>query len=134
VPGSGRPKAALVLTAEEHDQLLRWAGRPSADQALALRSRIVLGCAEGLDNKAVAAREGVSPQAVGKWRARFVEFRLDGLTQSASTCLRKLAGADPGTESSDGESGRSPGGARPGFPVVATDADHPPAARRPAAR
>jgi transposase len=38
-----------------------------------------LGCARGLDNKQVAARERVSPQTVGKWRARFVEFRLDGL-------------------------------------------------------
>jgi transposase len=47
---------------------------------LALRSRIVLACAEGLDNKQVAARERVSQATVGKWRRRFVEFRLDGLS------------------------------------------------------
>jgi transposase len=69
----------LELTAEERSQLVRWARRRKSAQALALRSRIVLGCADGLDNKSVAAREGVTQQTVGKWRARFVELRLDGL-------------------------------------------------------
>lgn len=46
---------------------------------MALRSRIVLSCADGLDNKKVAALQGVTAQTVSKWRARFVELRLDGL-------------------------------------------------------
>jgi transposase len=46
---------------------------------LALRSRIVLGCGDGLSNKEVAVREGCSQATVGKWRSRFVEARLDGL-------------------------------------------------------
>jgi transposase len=46
---------------------------------LALRARIVLACADGGDNKDVAAQLGVWPQTVGKWRARFVRYRLDGL-------------------------------------------------------
>src|SRR4051794_20559157 len=77
---TGRPKAELVLTAEDRDQLSRWARRHSSAQALALRSRIVLGCAAGLDNKAVAERERVSQATVGKWRSRFVELGLDGLS------------------------------------------------------
>jgi transposase len=80
MPRSGRPKAVLELSDHERDQLRRWARRRSSAQALALRSRIVLGCADGWDNKQVATRERVSQQTVGKWRARFVEFRLDGLT------------------------------------------------------
>jgi len=68
------------LADDERGQLQRWARRRSSAQALALRSRIVLGCADGLDNKQVAAREQVTQQTVGKWRARFVEFRLEGLT------------------------------------------------------
>ncbi len=76
---TGRPTALLVLRAEEHDQLVRWARRHKSSQALALRSRIILGCAQGLSNKAVAEHEGVSQPTVGKWRARFVESRLDGL-------------------------------------------------------
>ena len=41
----GRPKADLVLSAEERDQLQRWARRAKSAQALALRARIVLACA-----------------------------------------------------------------------------------------
>ncbi len=78
---SGRPKAVLVLADEERDQLSRWARR--AKSSLALRSRIVLACAEGVDNKTVAARLGCSAATVGKWRARFVADRLDGLVDEA---------------------------------------------------
>ncbi|MDT5255908.1 MAG: hypothetical protein QOD10_988 [Mycobacterium sp.] len=70
----------LVLTEEERDQLQRWARRRKSAQALALRSRLVLACADGLDNKQVAVRERVRPQTVSRWRRRFVELRLDGLT------------------------------------------------------
>jgi transposase len=79
MPRTGRPKALLELSSGEREQLERWARRRKSSQALALRSRIVLGCAEGLPNKEVAAREGVAQQTVGKWRARFLELRLDGL-------------------------------------------------------
>jgi len=79
MPRTGRPKAELVLTEEERAQLVRWSRRATSSQALALRSRIVLACADGLDNKAVAARLGCAAATVGKWRARFVEDRLDGL-------------------------------------------------------
>ena len=40
---------------------------------------IVLACAEGTSNKAVASRQRVTEQTVSKWRGRFVEYRLDGL-------------------------------------------------------
>jgi transposase len=77
---TGRPKAELVLTDEEREQLVRWSRRRKSSQALALRSRIVLGCADGLDNKAVAAQLGCAAATVGKWRGRFVAHGLDGLT------------------------------------------------------
>jgi transposase len=75
----GRPKAELVLTDDERQTLERWARRPKSAQALALRCRIVLACAEGLDNIVVADRLGVHQATVSKWRRRFVERRLDGL-------------------------------------------------------
>jgi len=75
----GRPKAELMVTAQERAALERWARRGKSAQALALRSRIVLACADGTANKDVAARLGVTPQMVGKWRARFVAAGLDGL-------------------------------------------------------
>jgi transposase/transcriptional regulator with XRE-family HTH domain len=54
-------------------------GSPPQALALALRSRIVLACAEGRSNKDVAALCRVSQPTVGKWRRRFCELRLDGL-------------------------------------------------------
>lgn len=71
--------AELVLSDAERSQLQAWARRPSSAQALALRSRIVLAAAEGGGNTQVAARLGVSRMTVGKWRARFLADRLDGL-------------------------------------------------------
>ena len=78
-PRSGRPKAALEVTAEERMQLERWARRATSSQALARRCRIVLAAAEGLDNKQVAERQGVREHTVAKWRGRFLERRLEGL-------------------------------------------------------
>jgi hypothetical protein len=60
----------LVLSQDERRILENWVKRRSTAQGLALRARIVLACAEGLSDKAAAAR---------KWRARFLARRLDGL-------------------------------------------------------
>lgn len=76
---SGRPKAELVLSKLELDHLKALTMRRKTAQALALRARIVLACADGIDNKTVAAKQRVTQQTVSKWRARFVEHRLDGL-------------------------------------------------------
>ena len=76
---TGRPKALLYLTGEERDTLNRYVRRLKTAQHLAMRARIVLRCADGLPNTAVAAELGISKPTVGKWRSRFVERRLDGL-------------------------------------------------------
>ena len=70
----------MELTGEERETLVRWERRRKSSQALALRSRIVLGCAEGVANKEVAAACGVTAATVGKWRRSFCELRLDGLS------------------------------------------------------
>jgi transposase len=75
----GRPKAELLLSEDECATLERWARRRTSAQALALRCRIVLACAQGRTNQEVAAAEGVNQVTVGKWRARFACQRLDGL-------------------------------------------------------
>src|SRR5437868_10364262 len=75
------PRAVeLLLSAEEREQLQAWARRPTSAQALAQRSRIVLAAAEGLKNTEIAERLRVTRPMVTKWRSRFAEHRLDGLT------------------------------------------------------
>lgn len=75
----GRPKAPLVLTEEERKPLENWTRRRKTAQALAMRSRLVLLCAEGLSNQEVARRLHVCGATVCKWRGRFVRARIDGL-------------------------------------------------------
>lgn len=81
MPG-GRPKARLIVSDAEREQLIAWARRRKTAQALALRSQIVLECATGSTNNDVAERLRCTPQTVAKWRRRFVEQRLDGLVDS----------------------------------------------------
>jgi transposase len=78
-PRPGRRKAELVLADAEREQLARWARRAKTSQVLALRARIVLACAEGRENKAVAAELRTSEHNVARWRGRFIARRLDGL-------------------------------------------------------
>jgi transposase len=75
----GRPIPKLILTTEERKTLQGWAQRRKTAQALALRARIVLACAESTSNTEVAAALRLCKQTVGKWRGRFVAQRLDGL-------------------------------------------------------
>jgi transposase len=69
----------LVLSESERVVLQGWAKRRTTAQGLALRARVVLACAEGGSNMAVAGRLGIHRMTVGKWRSRFLRDRLDGL-------------------------------------------------------
>ena len=70
----------LVLSDEERETLLRWSRRRTTAQALALRSRIVLRCADGGSNSDVATEFGVKRHTVAKWRSRFLADGLEGLS------------------------------------------------------
>jgi len=75
------PKLVPVeLSGDERLALGAWARRRTTSQALALRSRIVLRCAEGRTIGEVASELGVSRDMVSKWRSRFLRDRLEGLT------------------------------------------------------
>ena len=72
-------QAIVEVTASDRIELESLANRRKTAQALAMRARIVLGCASGMHNKDVAAQLGIDPVTVSKWRRRFVADRLDGL-------------------------------------------------------
>jgi ABC-type Fe3+/spermidine/putrescine transport system ATPase subunit len=69
----------LTVTSEERETLIRWTRRSTTAQALARRAHVVLACADGHPNRAVARKVGGTAQTVGKWRGRFLAHRLDGL-------------------------------------------------------
>ena len=91
---AGRPTVVIELSELERETLTRWARRHSSSQALALRSRIVLGCAAGKSNLQVAAELGCNRATVSKWRVRFVTDRLEGLTDAPRPGAARTIGDD----------------------------------------
>src|SRR6266478_8859415 len=77
---AGKPRLPLVLTEAERQTLQGWASRRKTAQGLAQRARIVLLCADGKTNVAVAAELGITRETAGKWRNRFVKQRFAGLS------------------------------------------------------
>src|SRR5213594_1255835 len=76
---TGRPKQPLTITEQERERLESLAHRAQSQALLARRARVVLACAEGIDNQAVARKLRCSVGMVGKWRARFLKGRLEAL-------------------------------------------------------
>jgi transposase len=84
----GRPKQALRVSEEEQQRLGSLAQRARSLPVVARRARVVLACAEGLDNRAVAKKLRCSLGMVGKWRSRFLQERLEGLYDEQRPALR----------------------------------------------
>src|SRR5947208_495239 len=76
---TGRPLPPLSVSEDQRSTLKSWARRPKTAQALALRAKIILACAEGKPNGVVARQARVRQQTVGKWRSLFLNRGLDGL-------------------------------------------------------
>jgi transposase len=76
---TGRPKEPLVLTEDERGELERLTRCSRTNRRLAFRAKLILGCATGATNTAVADQHRVTVQTVGLWRQRFVAKRLAGL-------------------------------------------------------
>jgi transposase-like protein len=80
---AGSPKPLSWELSERERRVLRgWLRKRTAGQALVLRARIVLACAEGRSNAQVAQELGISRETVRKWRSRFAADRLEGLVDA----------------------------------------------------
>jgi putative transposase len=75
----GRPKAKLILTSEQQEQLNAMAASRSLAAGLVMRARIILMSAEGQNNLTIATRLRLSQATVGQWRRRFLEQGITGL-------------------------------------------------------
>jgi len=75
----GRPKARLVLSVEQREQLENLANSRSLSVGLVMRARIILLSAEGKTNQQIARQLRPSNATVGKWRRRFLEQDVPGL-------------------------------------------------------
>jgi putative transposase len=76
---TGRPKTAIVLTADEQTQLQSLATSRTLPHALVARAQLVLWAGQGKSNTEIAERLHFSKPTVGKWRQRFLQHRLAGL-------------------------------------------------------
>ena len=90
----GRPTVVIELSPQERETLQRWARRHTSSQALALRCRIVLACAEDRTNNEVAALLGINKVTVSKWRRRFAADRLEGLGDAPRPGAARTIGDD----------------------------------------
>ena len=78
-----RQAAQIALTPEEESVISATARSRRSPVREAERARIVLLAAAGLTNKEIATRLGTRAPVVGRWRKRFAEHRLAGLTEKA---------------------------------------------------
>jgi transposase len=77
----GRPLTKLELSKEERERLEKIVGRRRVAQAEAQRARVILLAAEGCSNLEIVERTGLSAPTVGKWRQRFLDTRVSGLSE-----------------------------------------------------
>ena len=77
---AGRPTVPVSLNEEERSFLENQVRDPRVARVIATHCRIILRCADGMTNRAVASELGVNERTVSMWRYRFLEDRIDGLS------------------------------------------------------
>ena len=75
----GRPLARVQLQPEQSAELQRRVRAATSTQREALRARIILACAEGLNTPEAARICGTHVRTVERWRSRFLRLGLKGL-------------------------------------------------------
>lgn len=76
-----RRAVSIHLTPEEASKLKTMAQSSRSEVREALRAKIVLMAADGLENKEIAEQLSISEPTVARWRDRFARRRLAGLNE-----------------------------------------------------
>jgi len=79
MPGSATP---IELSEQEREILRQWSRSVTTEHRLVERARIILLAAEGLATREIARRLQTRPARVSKWRTRFAEQRITGLSDN----------------------------------------------------
>src|SRR4051812_5835624 len=78
VPRTSRYR--IELSADERIELERRAHTPTLPFRVVQRAKLILYAAEGMQDKDIAVRCDCHPEVVSKWRRRFCEQGIEGLT------------------------------------------------------
>jgi putative transposase len=81
MPMRGPKPPAITLTEVERQELQRLIKRHTTPQQIALRARLILAAADGLNNAQVAHQEAVSVDTARHWRTRWLEWRSVALLE-----------------------------------------------------
>jgi len=77
-------KAPVVeLTPEEKNTLESWSRSGKTEHRMVFRSKTIMAASEGKENKEIARELGTTLITVGKWRRRFIENRVRGLSDAS---------------------------------------------------
>lgn len=82
---AGKSPNRIELSQEERKGLQAMAAKYSSPYRDVVRAKIILYAEEGLSNQEIAERLDLPRQIVSKWRKRFFEERLAGLSERPRT-------------------------------------------------
>ncbi|MGB8433870.1 MAG: IS630 family transposase [Burkholderiales bacterium] len=83
-----------MLTDSDRATLKGWSSAGSTEQRLAFRARVILNLADGLSHEEVAKRNDTRLATVSKWRGRFSQMGLEGLSDAPRSGKPALYNAD----------------------------------------
>ena len=71
----------IKLTRKQRSTLTRLVRGRRTEVRVVTRARIVLAAARGLENQEIAEELGITRETVGRWRSRFFEKGMEGITK-----------------------------------------------------
>ncbi len=84
-----RVAPTIQLTPKQRKTLTRLVKGRRTEVRVAMRAKIVLAAAQGLENREIAEKLAVTRETVGRWRSRFAEKSVEGILKDLPRGGRK---------------------------------------------